>query len=120
MKKIILSALLISSLNLYSQISVEVGVKRGYNATWLFNKNISDQRAEQDYATGWGSNYGLVAAVYYGPIGLGVEFLRGTHTGGYVGDYPLDNSLLYPTYEKTNAVSGGIIIGLNYIFEVNN
>lgn len=120
MKKIILSALLISSLNLYSQISVEGGVKGGYNATWLFNKNISDQGAEQDYAAGWGSNYGLVAAVYYGPIGLGVEFLRGTHTGGYAGDYPLDNSLLYPTYEKTNAVSGGIMIGLNYIFEVNN
>jgi len=42
MKKIILSALLISSLNLYPQISLEGGVKGGYNSTWLFNKNISD------------------------------------------------------------------------------
>jgi len=58
----------------------------------------------------------LVAAVYYGPVGLGVEFLRGTHMGGY----PLDNSFLYPTYEKTNEVSGGIIIRLNYTFEVKN
>lgn len=226
MKKIILSALLISSLNLHSQISVEGGVKGGYNSTWLFNKNISDQGAEQDYAAGWGSNYGLGAAVYFGPIGLGVDFLRGTHTGSYAGDflgkyssnvklnvtqipfllklksengayvelgaqvnsiskatytfdytdsdifdgtsnetsnysksftsavlgfganvklmkaiplslnagirlqygfsdaegvdalgYNLDNSVLYPTYEKTNAVSGGIMIGLNYTFE---
>ncbi|MFM8241887.1 MAG: hypothetical protein ACKN86_03705, partial [Crocinitomicaceae bacterium] len=222
-------ALLISSLNLHSQITVEGGVKGGYNSTWLFNKNISNQGAEQDYAAGWGSCYGLGAAVYYGPIGLGVEFLRGTHTGGYAGDfigkyssnvklnvtqipfllklksengayvelgaqvnsiskatytfdytdsdifdgtsdetsnysksftsavlgfganvklmkaiplslnagirlqygfsdaegvdalgYNLDNSVLYPTYEKTNAVSGGIIIGLNYTVELKN
>ena len=226
MKKIILSALLLTSLNLYSQISIEGGVKGSYNSTWLFNKNISDQGTEQDYAAGWGSNYGLGAAVYFGPIGLGVEFLRGTHTGGFAGyfagkyssnvklnvnqiplllklkskngayielgaqvnsiskatytfDYTdsdifdgtndetsnysksftsavlgfganvklskaiplglhagirlqygfsdakgvdalgfnLDNKIVYPTYEKTNAVSGGLMIGLNYTFE---
>jgi hypothetical protein len=43
MKKIILSALLLTSLNLHSQISIEGGVKGSYNTTWLFNKNISDQ-----------------------------------------------------------------------------
>jgi hypothetical protein len=226
MKKIILSALLLTSLNLHSQISIEGGVKGSYNTTWLFNKNISDQGTEQDYAAGLGSNYGLGAAVYFGPIGLGVEFLRGTHTGGFAGgfagkyssnvklnvnqiplllklkskngayielgaqvnsitkatytfDYTdsdifdgtsdetsnysksftsavlgfganvkltkaiplalnagirlqygftdakgvdalgfnLDNKIVYPTYEKTNAVSGGLMIGLNYTFE---
>jgi hypothetical protein len=29
----------------------------------------------------------------------------------------LDNTVFYPTYEKTNAVSGGIMVGLNYTFE---
>ena len=62
MKKIILSALLLTSLNLHSQISIEGGVKGSYNTTWLFNKNISDQGTEQDNSSGWGSNYGLGAA----------------------------------------------------------
>ena len=226
MKKIILSAMLLASSTLNSQIAIEGGIKGSYNSTWLFNKNISDQGAEQDYAMAWGSNYGLGASVYFGAIGLGVDFLRGTHTGGYAGDFlgkyssnvklnvtqiplmlklksengayielgaqvnsiskatytfdytdsdiydnssdetsnysksftsavlgfganvklmkaiplaanvgvrlqygfsdaegvdalgsNLDNSLLYPTYEKTNAVSGGIMFGLNYTFE---
>ena len=226
MKKIILSTLVLTTLNLNAQISIDGGIKGSYNSTWLFNKNISDQGAEQDYAMAWGSNYGLGASVYFGAIGLGVDFLRGTHTGGYSGDFlgkyssnvelnvtqiplllkfksengayielgaqvnsiskatytfdyadsdifdgtsnvtsnysksftsailgfganvklsksiplafnagirlqygfsdaegvdalgfNLDNSVLYPTYEKTNAVSGGIMVGLNYTFE---
>jgi hypothetical protein len=87
MKKIILSALLFTAVNLTAQISIDGGVKGSYNSTWLFNKNISDQGAEQDYDMAWGSNVGIGAAVYYGPIGFGVEFLRGTHTGGYAGDF---------------------------------
>jgi hypothetical protein len=89
MKKIILSALLLTSLNVNAQLSIDGGVKGSYNSTWLFNKNISDQGVEQDYAAGWGSNYGLGASVYYGSIGLGVDFLMGSHTGGYAGEYPL-------------------------------
>lgn len=87
MKKIILSAVLLTALNLSAQISIDGGVKGSYNSTWLFNKNISDQGAEQDYAMAWGSNVGLGASVYFGAIGVGVEFLRGTHTGGYAGDF---------------------------------
>lgn len=89
MKKIIISFVLLSSFGVSAQISVDGSVKGSYNSTWLFNKNISDQGAEQDYAMAWGSNVGLGASVYYGAIGFGLEFLRGTHTGGYAGDYPL-------------------------------
>ncbi len=226
MKKIILPSLLLVSLNLSAQLSIEGGVKGGYNSTWLFNKNISDQGTEQDYAAGWGANYGVGASVYYGSIGLGADFLMGSHTGRYAGDFAgkyssdvklnvtqiplllklkgeyggyvelgvqfntiskatysfdytdsdifdrtsdetnnysksftsailgfganiqlakaiplslnagirlqygfsdamgvdalginLDNTVFYPTYEKTNAVSGGIMVGLNYTFE---
>jgi hypothetical protein len=87
MKKLFLGLLLVGSTCANAQISVDGSVKGSYNSTWLFNKNISDQGAEQDYAMGWGSNVGVGASVYYGAIGFGVEFLRGTHTGGYAGDY---------------------------------
>jgi hypothetical protein len=98
MKKIILSALLFTAVNLTAQISIDGGVKGSYNSTWLFNKNISDQGAEQDYDMAWGSNVGIGAAVYYGPIGFGVEFLRGTHTGGYAGDFGLAGFLASGKY----------------------
>ena len=87
MKKIILTALLFTAVNLTAQISIDGGVKGSYNSTWLFNKNISDQGTSQDYALGWGYNFGGGATVYYGPIGFGVEFLTGSHTGGYAGDF---------------------------------
>ena len=87
MKKIILPAVLLTTLNLSAQISIDGGVKGSYNSTWLFNKNISDQGTEQDYAMAWGSNVGVGTSVYFGPVGIGVEFLRGTHTGGYAGDF---------------------------------
>ncbi|MCF8408636.1 MAG: PorT family protein [Crocinitomicaceae bacterium] len=98
MKKIILSVLLFTAVNLTAQISIDGGVKGSYNSTWLFNKNISDQGAEQDYDMAWGSNVGIGAAVYYGPIGFGVEFLRGTHTGGYAGDFGLAGFLASGKY----------------------
>jgi hypothetical protein len=110
MKKIILSVLLISSLNLHSQISVEGGIKGSYNSTWLFNKNISDQGTEQDYAAGWGSNYGLGASVYYGSIGLGVDFLMGSHKGGYTGEYPLVG--MYQSDVKLNITQIPILLKL--------
>ncbi|MEY4571851.1 MAG: hypothetical protein RLZ10_1068 [Bacteroidota bacterium] len=87
MKKLLLGLLLVGSTCANAQISVDGSVKGSYNSTWLFNKNISDQGTEQDYAMGWGSNYGVGASVYYGVIGLGIEFLRGSHTGGYAGDF---------------------------------
>ena len=87
MKKIILCAsLLFIGVNTQAQLSIDANVKGLYNSTWLFNKNISDQGSAQDYAMGWGANVGGGATVYYGPIGLGVEFLSGTHTGGYAGE----------------------------------
>ena len=88
MKKFIFCAsLFFIGANAEAQLSIDGGVKGSYNSTWLFNKNISDQGTSQDYAMGWGYNVGGGATVYYGPIGFGVEFLTGTHTGGYAGDF---------------------------------
>jgi len=88
MKKFILCAsLLLAGAQAQAQLSIDANVKGSYNSTWLFNKNISEQGASQDYDLGWGSNVGGGATVYYGPIGFGVEFLTGSHTGGYAGDF---------------------------------
>ena len=88
MKKFIFCAsLFFIGANAQAQLSIDGGVKGSYNSTWLFNKNISDQGTSQDYAMGWVYNVGGGATVYYGPIGFGVEFLTGTHTGGYAGDF---------------------------------
>lgn len=88
MKKFIFCAsLFFIGANAQAQLSIDGGVKGSYNSTWLFNKNISDQGTSQDYDLGWGYNVGGGATVYYGPIGFGVEFLTGSHTGGYAGDF---------------------------------
>lgn len=55
------------------------------SSTWLLNKNISDKGAEQDYAPGWGTTFGLGINGYFKSVGLGVEILGGTHKGAYKG-----------------------------------
>ena len=55
------------------------------NSTFLFNNNISDQGNTQDYAAGWGFNYGAGFTMYFGKCGFGVEGLFGNHTGAYAG-----------------------------------
>ena len=55
------------------------------SSTWLLNKNISDKGAEQDYAPGWATTFGLGINGYFKSVGLGVEILAGTHKGSYKG-----------------------------------
>ena len=55
------------------------------SSTLLLNKNISDKGAEQDYAPGWGTTFGLGINGYFKSVGLGVELLAGTHKGSYKG-----------------------------------
>lgn len=74
------------SLGVNSQVTFEAQGKGGMASTWLFNKNISDQGAEQDYAMAWGSSYGVAINLYYKNIGIGIEGLASKHTGGYAGD----------------------------------
>ena len=57
------------------------------SSTWLINNNISDKGAEQDYAPGWGTTFGLGINGYFKSVGLGVEFLGGTHKGAYKGSF---------------------------------
>ena len=77
------------SMGVNAQVTFEVQGKGGMASTWLFNKNISDQGAEQDYAMAWGSSYGAGINLYYKNIGIGIEGLASKHTGGYAGDLGL-------------------------------
>jgi hypothetical protein len=73
------------SMGVNAQVTFEVHGKGGMASTWLFNKNISDKGAEQDYAMAWGSSYGAGINLYYKNIGIGIEGLASKHTGGYAG-----------------------------------
>ena len=55
----------------------------------MFNKNISDLGASQDYDFAFSSNYGAGVNVNFGKIGLGVEALAGNFKGAYQGEPPL-------------------------------
>jgi hypothetical protein len=63
----------------------EIEAKGLGNSTWLFNTNISNLGASQNYAAAWGFNYGLGFTAFFGNIGVGVEGLMGNHRGGYSG-----------------------------------
>jgi len=63
----------------------EIHAKGGANSTWLFNNNISNTGDSQNYAPGYGFNYGLGFNAYFGMIGVGIEGLMGNHVGAYAG-----------------------------------
>lgn len=105
MKKITFLALLFVSLNkINAQISIELGAKGSYNSTWLFNTNISDKGADQDYAMAWGQNYGISAGAFIGPIGLAIEYYNGNHTGGYAGTISVFGDYKSNVKLKTNHI----------------
>jgi hypothetical protein len=63
----------------------DAGVKGAFGATEMFNNNISDLGAIQDYKMSTGSNYGLAFNANLKNIGLTVEFLGGQFNTGYQG-----------------------------------
>ncbi len=80
---------IVFSMGVSAQLTFEVQGKGAMASTWLFNKNISNQGSEQDYAMAWGSSYGAGINLYYKNIGIGVEGLASKHVGGYTGDLGL-------------------------------
>lgn len=65
--------------------TLEIQGKGLANSSFLFNKNISDAAADQDYAAGWSFNYGLGVSMYFGNVGFGIEGLLGNQLGAYAG-----------------------------------
>jgi hypothetical protein len=86
MKSIIFTLLFAAiSISFNAQIAVDITAKGQFNSTWLFNQNISDDGAEQDYAPGWGSHYGLGLGMRLGFFGIGLETNFGKHNAEYSG-----------------------------------
>lgn len=107
--------------------TIELYGKGSANSTFLFNKNISDAGDEQDYAAGWGFNYGLGFTMYFGKVGFGVEGLMGNHRAAYAGtietasgttDYSSNVNLKItqiPVFFKLKSETGGYLeIGPQY------
>ena len=87
MKKVLLSVgLFAMTMTAKAQVlSFDAGLKGAYSATEMFNNNISDLGATQDYKMATGSNFGLALNSNFGKIGLTVEFLSGKFNTGYQG-----------------------------------
>jgi hypothetical protein len=87
MKKVLLSVgLFAMTMSAKAQaISFDAGLKGAFGATEMFNNNISDLGASQDYKMSTGSNFGLALNSNFGKIGVSVEFLTGTFNTGYQG-----------------------------------
>lgn len=87
MKKVLLSVgLFAMTMSAKAQvISFDAGLKGAFSATEMFNNNISDLGATQDYKMATGSNFGLALNSNFGKIGLTIEILRGTFNTGYQG-----------------------------------
>lgn len=64
-----------------------IGVKGAYNSTWLFNKNVSDKNASLDYASSYGSTFGIQGIYMLGETyGIDVELNYASHNQKYDGD----------------------------------
>lgn len=87
MKKVLLSVgLFAMTMTAKAQVlTFDAGLKGAFSATEMFNNNISDLGATQDYKMSTGSNYGLALNANLGNIGLTVEFLPGKFNTGYQG-----------------------------------
>ncbi|MFM6935423.1 MAG: hypothetical protein ACKOXP_08270 [Flavobacteriales bacterium] len=87
MKKLVLSmGLFAMAFSAKAQdLTFDAGLKGAYSATEMFNNNISNLGAVQDYKMATGSNYGLALNANYGKIGLTVELLSGSFNTGYQG-----------------------------------
>ena len=87
MKKVLLSVgLFAMTMTAKAQVlTFEAGLKGAFSATEMFNNNISDLGATQDYKMATGSNFGLALNSNFGKIGLTVEFLSGKFNTGYQG-----------------------------------
>jgi hypothetical protein len=88
MKKLFFSLSLLTCMSAVKAqtLTFDVAAKYAYSATAMFNKNISDLGASQDYDVAYSQNYGLAGTLNFGKIGLGVEYLMGNFKAGYQGE----------------------------------
>ena len=73
MKKFLLALVLVCGcLSLQAQDAMRIGVKGAFNSTWMFNNNVSDVGPSLDYASTFGSSFG-VQFIYNWSESYGIE-----------------------------------------------
>jgi hypothetical protein len=96
---------------------------KDYEGSDLFD--VVDSDVSDSYSSsftsailGFGANVQLTKAIPLAlNVGIRLQYGFSDAKGVDALGFNLDNKIVYPTYEKTNAVSGGILVGLNYTFE---
>lgn len=88
---ILLSSFILLSTFSNAQLCVDMTGKGQFNSTWIFNQNISNEGAKQDYAAGWGSNFGVGLGLRLGAVSFCMESNWGHHVGEYAGTVNGDN-----------------------------
>ena len=68
MKKLFFSLSLLTCMSAVNaqMLTFDVAAKYAYSATAMFNKNISDLGASQDYDVAFSQNYGLAGTLNFG------------------------------------------------------
>jgi hypothetical protein len=89
MKRILIVLLLGAFVtSVQAQEGSRLGVKGAFNATWLFNKNVSDKNASLDYASSFGSSFGLqFISMLSDQFGVSAEVLVSSHNQKYDGEF---------------------------------
>lgn len=95
MKRILIVLLLGAFVtSVQAQEGSRLGIKGAFNATWLFNKNVSDKNASLDYASSFGPSFGLqFISMFSEKYGISGEILFSSHNQKYDGD--LGNNVTY-------------------------
>ena len=76
MKKIFLAVCLSLAVIAASAQDFRIGLKGTFNSTWLFNNNISDQGNIADYASTFGTSFGISSVLYFTEnIGVAMDIL---------------------------------------------
>src|ERR1051325_1331221 len=120
-KKLLLFVTGVFALSAVQAQKLELFGMGSYNSTWLFNQNISDKGDIQDYAAGWGYNYGAGLAFYFSPkLGIEIDGLMNQHVGAYTAT--MDSNRPYTSNVKLNAIEIPVLFklrsGTGAFFEV--
>lgn len=102
-------------LGAYSQFVV--GLHGGINSTWLFNKQVFDQGAEQDIEVSFGNFAGLIGSYYFRDnFGLEINVNSNTVVQKYIGavNNVFNNNILYTSSIQYKSTDIPIILKFGY------
>ncbi len=94
-----------------------VGLHGGYNSTWLINKQVFDQGAEQDIDISFGNFAGLIGSYYFSDnFGIEMNLNSNTIVQEYLGAIKnvLDDNILYTSIIRYKSTDIPLILKFGY------